>query len=217
MWATWPALTKCPSSCAAPSPTGVLLVPACRRRCQVALLSGHQQVIWAVQGRLVQDCCACLTCSTPISAPVPPANTSIPSLPLYFESTVPAAAPTIWRWPRLERRLNCYSQDRLLASAAHDRVKVSVLCREYLAALLGYLESFHQRTQPLTSLDKVGLSDATESAVQLRLVLAPQVLGVCVAPPEAPAAAARPQCNRNNSSVGEHDTWAAMCRSGMLR
>ena len=27
--------------------------------------------------------------------------------------------------------------------------------REYLAALLGYLESFHQRTQPLTSLDKV--------------------------------------------------------------
>ena len=168
MWATWPASTKCPSSCAAPSPTGVLLVPACRRRCRVALLSGHQQVIRAVQGCLVQDCCACLTCSTPISAPVPPANTSIHSLPLYFESSVPAAAPTIWRWPRLERRLNCYSQDRLLASAAHDHVKVSVLCREYLAALLGYLESFHQRTQPLTSLDKVGLSDAIESAVQLR-------------------------------------------------
>ena len=28
MWATWPASTKCPSSCAAPSPTGALPVAA---------------------------------------------------------------------------------------------------------------------------------------------------------------------------------------------
>ena len=37
----------------------------------------------------------------------------------------------------------------------HRRLEGCPACREYLAGLVGYLESFHERTQPLSALSKV--------------------------------------------------------------
>ena len=46
-------------------------------------------------------------------------------------------------------------QDYLLVCNAFDAEGTSPMCRDYLKGLLGYLESFYNRTQPLASLSKV--------------------------------------------------------------